>query len=419
MTETTSTSTSAGQAPRDFRFFDAPDFEGASRFALSKASHGTMDVGTVFSTLSRIVDGDARSWLVEWKATADRQRGLALAAKAAGNAVTASFLFLGASDSYFRAIGFIDALEDQSELAPLFALHRACWDEFIDASHDHHVRFDVMLEDVTMPGYLLRPDNTGVARPTVVYTNGSDGSLSGLWAEGIKAALDRGFNVYVFDGPGQQSLLFEHGIPFRHDWEVVLTPVVDALVARDDVDAAQLLAYGVSQGGYWLGRALAFEHRFVAAVVDGGVVDVGRTWLSNLPAPLLLIFRSGDAATFDAYMGAGFANPKQERMFTFRARPYGEFESPNDLFRMVATFVLDGALIAAITTPTLVMDPDDEEFFPGQSKEFFDALTARKVLARFRREDGAEWHCQPYARHLSNLRMMDFFDDELRKAAGR
>jgi hypothetical protein len=419
MTETTTAATTAARAPREFRFFDAPDFEGASRFALSKASQGTMDVGTVFSTLSRIVDGDAGSWLTEWKATADRLRRLALAAKAAGNAETARFLFLGASDSYFRATAFIDALEDQSELAPLFALHCACWDEFIDGSNGHHVRLNVLLGDVTMPGYLLRPDNTGAARPTVVYTNGSDGSLSGLWAEGIKAALDRGFNVYVFDGPGQQSLLFEHGMPFRHDWEAVLTPVVDALVSRDDVDAAQLLAYGVSQGGYWLGRALAFEHRFVAAVVDGGVVDVGRTWLSNLPAPLLQIFRSGDAATFDACMGEGFASQQQERMFKFRARPYGEFESQYDLFHTVATFALDDILIAAITTPTLVMDPDDEEFFPGQPTEFYDALTARKVLARFRREDGADRHCQPYARNLANLRMMDFFDDELRKAAGR
>ena len=30
--------------------------------------------------------------------------------------------------------------------------------------------------------------------------------------------------VFVFDGPGQQSMLFERGVPFRYDWEAVLTP---------------------------------------------------------------------------------------------------------------------------------------------------------------------------------------------------
>lgn len=412
--------TDTARTPHGVRFFAADDFESAARFALSKASQGTLDVGTVFATLSRIADGDPASWLAEWRTTADRLRTFALGAKAAGNAETAGFFFLAASDAYFRSLSFIDALEDQSDLLPLFRLHRACWDAFIDASHGRHLRVDVPLdESTTMPGYLLRPDGTGAARPTLVVTNGSDGALSGLWAEGAKAALERGYNVYVFDGPGQQSLLFEHGVPFRYDWEAVLTPVVDALVERDDVDAARLVAYGVSQGGYWLGRALAFEHRFVAAAVDGGVVDVGRTWRANLPAPLLAVFEAGDAAAFDGYFRSGFASPQQERVFRFRARPYGESDSPFALFTAVSRFRLDDDVIRRISTPTLVMDPDDEEFFTGQPQEFYDALTAPKVLARFRREDGAGFHCQPYARNAANLRMLDFFADELRKAARR
>ena len=54
----------------------------------------------------------------------------------------------------------------------------------------------------------------------------------------------------------------------------MLTPVVDFLLARDDVDADKLTLYGVSQAGYWVPRALAFEHRFAAAVADGGAVDM-------------------------------------------------------------------------------------------------------------------------------------------------
>jgi hypothetical protein len=32
---------------------------------------------------------------------------------------------------------------------------------------------------------------------------------------------------------------------------------------------------------------LAFEHRFVAAVVDPGVMDVSATWMTYLPAKLI------------------------------------------------------------------------------------------------------------------------------------
>jgi hypothetical protein len=82
-------------------------------------------------------------------------------------------------------------------------------------------------------------------------------------------------------------MLFERGMPFRHDWEAVLTPVIDVLVGRPDVDASALTGYGISQGGYWITRAVAFERRLVAAVADPGVVDVSAGWTAHLPAALL------------------------------------------------------------------------------------------------------------------------------------
>jgi hypothetical protein len=115
-------------------------------------------------------------------------------------------------------------------LLPTFRQGRACWEKVIDASQGRFVRVRVPYEDTTLPGYLLRPDDTGAARPTLVVTNGSDGLLPGLMGYGATEALARGWNAFVFDGPGQQSMLFERGVPFRPDWEAVLTPVIDALV---------------------------------------------------------------------------------------------------------------------------------------------------------------------------------------------
>ena len=115
-----------------------------------------------------------------------------------------------------------------------------------------------------------------------MVTNGSDGSLPGLLGYGGAEALARSWNVFVYDGPGQQSMLFERGRPFRYDWEAVLTPVIDTLVGRPDVDASALVGYGISQGGYWITRAIAFEHRIVAAVADPGVVDVSAGWTVHL-----------------------------------------------------------------------------------------------------------------------------------------
>jgi hypothetical protein len=94
----------------------------------------------------------------------------------------------------------------------------------------------VAYEQTSLPGFLFRPDASGLRRPTLVMTNGSEGSKSGLWAWGVASTLARGWNAFIYDGPGQQTMLFDKGHAFRPDWEAVLTPVVDSLVKRSDVN---------------------------------------------------------------------------------------------------------------------------------------------------------------------------------------
>jgi predicted esterase YcpF (UPF0227 family) len=75
----------------------------------------------------------------------------------------------------------------------------------------------------------------------------------------------------TFDDPASRPRLYEQGITSRPDWEAVLTPVLEALLRRPDVDPQRVCVIGVGQGGYWVARALCFEHRFAAAVLDPGV----------------------------------------------------------------------------------------------------------------------------------------------------
>jgi hypothetical protein len=244
-------------------------------------------------------------------------------------------------------------------------------------------------------------------------SNGSDGSLSGIWCEGAEGALERGYNVLMFDGPGQQSMLFERDVPFRYDWEQVLTPVVDFLVAREDVDSSTLALYGVSQAGYWVARALAFEHRFAAAIADGGVVSVGRTWFGNFPPQLLALYRSGDKAAFDRQMRQAMAAPEAaaaRETWAFRARPYG-VQGYSAVLDEVAKYDVAG-VAGQIATPLYITDPDGEQFFPGQPAELA-ALVPGATLARFTQEEGASYHCQPMARELTEQRMFDWLDEHI------
>jgi hypothetical protein len=392
-------------------FFTAADFDFAARSALGHAGMGTSDVGVVLATLAGITDGDPDSWYAAWHAQAGRFEQAAADAEKAGHPRTAAAHHLAASECHDQSLAFVDGMADPSVLLPAFRAHRAAWDRFVAASAGAHLSVAVPYEGTTLPGYLFRPRADGAARPTLVVTNGSDGALSGLWATCIRPGLEQGWNVFVFDGPGQQSMLFEHGVPFRPDWEAVLTPVIDALVARPDVDAGALLGYGISQGGYWLPRALAFEHRLLAAVVDGGVVSVARTWNAQFPPELLALVRAGKRDEVNAAMAQGPGDPAREREFAFRAKPYGG-ATPYDVLAAVQTYTLEG-ITDRITTPLLVTDPDGEGFFPGQSAELAGLLGDRAELVRFTAEQGAAGHCEPMARGLAGMVITDYLADHL------
>jgi hypothetical protein len=392
-------------------FFTDKDFDFEARINLGAAATGIGDVGLVFATLDKITDGDRQSWFDGWTTRAAELAAQGRQAAADGHLATARWALLAAAEYYAKALVVVDGLPDQSVLLPTFREHRACWEAVVDASQGCYVRVAVPYEGTTLPGYLLRPDASGAARPTFVMTNGSDGSLPGMLGYGGAEALSRGWNVFLYDGPGQQSMLFERGMPFRHDWEAVLTPVIDALVGRPDVDASALTGYGVSQGGYWITRAVAFERRLVAAAADPGVVDVSTSWTAHLPQALLGLLHSGQKDAFNQAMAPVETNPEMAQTMAFRSKPY-QLSDYFDLFTEVERYQLRD-VAGQVTTPMLILDPQDEQFWPGQPQQIYDLLPGEKKIIEFTREQGANYHCQPLGRHLSNTLMLDFLGDHM------
>ena len=156
-------------------------FDFLTRCAIGYAAQGVMDVGQVFATIARITDGDADSWYAAWRQTAGHLHAKATAALASGHDATAHRLFLAAAEAYSQTSAVADRQTDQTLSGPAFDLQIQCWEAFIDSSAGRIQRIAVPYEPVPLPGYLFRPDTTGTPRPTLVMTNGSEGSLSGLW----------------------------------------------------------------------------------------------------------------------------------------------------------------------------------------------------------------------------------------------
>ena len=126
-------------------------------------------------------------------------------------------------------------------------------------------------EQTMLPGYFFRPGDSGKPRPTLIVNCGYDSTAEESYLEVAAAALQRQYNCLTFEGPGQGPLIREQQIPFRHDWEKVITPVVDYLLTRSDVEPTQITLMGISIGGYLAPRAAAFEHRLAAVIANDGL----------------------------------------------------------------------------------------------------------------------------------------------------
>ena len=396
------------------KFFDHDQFNFEFQCALGGVHYGAGDVGEMLATADRIADGDADSWCREWIATGERLATMAEECAKAGYQVSARAAYLRAATYYAVALSAVDGTKDPAALLrPTFTEHRRCFHSYAELLQPPAERVEIPYQSENMPGYLFRPSTSHDQRRTLIMNNGSDGPVTSIWPPVSAGGVARGYNVLVFDGPGQQSMLFERKTPFRHDWEHVITPVVDFLLARPDVDPAGIVLYGISQAGYWVPRALAFEHRIAAAIADPGVYNAFEPWLKAVPPQMQQLLESGDKQDFDQFFSEGMqqATPAERQNWEWRAKPYG-LQSPFDVFTAARKYNLSD-VAEQITTPLLITDPEGEQFWPGQSQQPFEKLQGTKQLITFTADEGADRHCEPIARSLLEQRMFDWLDETL------
>jgi pimeloyl-ACP methyl ester carboxylesterase len=266
-----------------------------------------------------------------------------------------------------------------------------------------------------LPGYLCLVDGSGGKRPLLIIHSGFDGTAEELFFGIARLALDRGFNCLLFEGPGQGGVIREQKIPFRPDWETVVTPVLDYALTLPETDPGRVGLMGFSFGGYLAPRAVAFEHRFKVCVADGGVYDFYENAIKKSPPDIEKILSDKKAsAEMDREImesmktnvdtGWLFANG----MFTFGAK------SPSDFYRMLKPYTMKG-LAEKIQCTMLVVDSEGDKDLPGQARQLYEALKCPREYMLFTKEEGAEEHCQMGAVMISDERILSWLENNLMK----
>ena len=197
--------------------------------------YGGADIGEVITTAERITPGDGESWHREWSALADRIAAIADKCAAEGHETSASGAYLRASN-YYRTAEFF--LRDDPQNDPRVGQTSARAIEAFRSAPEiqsRWARVRIPFEGVILEGYYLNVsgDQPG---PTLIAHGGYDSTVEEMYFAVGEAARRYGYNCLIFEGPGQGSALRVEKLPFRYDWEAVVTPVVDFAINLRGVD---------------------------------------------------------------------------------------------------------------------------------------------------------------------------------------
>ena len=279
--------------------FTLSDLDFETLFAFGSAGYGCTEFGELVTAVNQVNTAGAsyQTYYDAFLALARRSEALAAEELVAGHIASARSAYLRAASYHDMCLYFILGTSARAQEAGAYAAMERCWQGASQLSDPPFEQVRIPYEDSWLPGWLLRPDDRPGRRPTVVLNNGSDSQSVALYAFGGAAAIERGYNALIFEGPGQGSMLFERQVPFRPDWENVITPVVDYLRSRPDVDPARIALSGWSLGAELVIQAAAFEHRLAAVVADPGFLERVAVVPNRLPGPRVRVRPRGHQGT--------------------------------------------------------------------------------------------------------------------------
>ncbi|WP_419786139.1 alpha/beta hydrolase family protein [Pseudodesulfovibrio sp.] len=396
-----------GDKPASIVFEDESyDFE--LRRVLGMAVAGGSDINECLETARRIREGDAESWYTHWYALGERIRRLGESSLERGHEASARESFFRAS-TYYRNAGFF--LVGNPRDPRIRDSWRKSRDVFRKGAKllDHPAEVvDIPYEGTTLPGYLLLPDDTGQPRKTVIIQTGFDGTAEELYFENARFALERGWAVLLFEGPGQGGVLREQGLTFRPDWEKVIMPVVDFALGRKEVAPDKVVLMGISMGGYLAPRGAAFEPRLAALVANPGNYDL---FGHREPTPELWARMRSDRDAANREMRAAMAKDIGFRWFIENGMFTTGTKTPLAFMEFYDKFTMKG-LAGSIACPTLVVAGSGDHFASKKDEErLYDELKCRKTLLVFDQSTLASGHCQMGAMMLSNQKIFDWLDE--------
>ena len=135
-------------------------------------------------------------------------------------------------------------------------------------------RVEIPYKNAHLSAIYAKGNSNEEKQPIVVMMNGLDSTKELMFCNPlVNDLVKRGISVLMLDQPGTGEAIRLQGMHAVYNSEEWASVVVDWLCEQPEIDQNRIAAFGISLGGYYCPRAVAFEPRFCCAAIWGANHD--------------------------------------------------------------------------------------------------------------------------------------------------
>jgi alpha-beta hydrolase superfamily lysophospholipase len=288
---------------------------------------------------------------------------------------------------YLRAAEFFLFPDDPAKLSTR--------ERFLSLVREHYGikesdMISIPYENGILSAYRFTPAQS---KETLVLFGGFDSYIEEFFALSF-AFRDAGYEVIIFEGPGQGGALEDSHLPMTHEWEKPVKTVLD-FFHLDDVTLM-----GISLGGYLVMRAAAFEprvHRVIADDILSDFFEVVLRKANPVQRALLRALLSARAARqVNALVERAMKRNLQIEWGIKQGMHVTGSQTPFDFLQKMRLY-RTGPFSSQVSQDVLLMAGSEDHYVPLH--QFYDQIATlkhvRSLTARlFTRWEQAQNHCQ-------------------------
>jgi len=377
------------------RYFKDQHFHYETLRVVAHAPYGGADIGEVLAVVRNIREGNLEDWYREWYGMAAAVENKA---RAYNDAVGRGRGLMRAQNYYRNAEFYLEPKDARRR--DTFKRSADNFREALALLGVDFEEFDAPYENNTLKAiYYPSSDPKAANRPLIMAHGGYDSTLEELYFWIVAPALERGYSVLTFSGPGQGSVIRNQGLPFTPEWEKPTGAVIDAYLAAYAKPPAIVLM-GLSMGGVLAPRAAAYDDRIDGVIAFDAMHDFQSTLFYGIPRPQRSVVRWLYDNDFHSALGVLLGIRAKADVGTHWGLQNGQwtlgFDRPEEIFDAFAPYHLRDAA-SEVKGDVLLLWGEDDHFMDGQELANMQSglVNARSVTTRsYNREEGGHEHCQ-------------------------